>query len=224
MPTVLITGASRGLGLEFARQYAADGWRVIATCRNPARADQLRALSGEVAHHALDVSDIGAIQALGRKLADDTIDVLIANAGIYIARSTTPHEIDVAGWLESFKVNTIGALACAGAFLVPVQRSRERKMIAVSSVSGSVTSVRHGSFYAYRSSKAALNMSWRIFAFDHREVIAAAVSPGSVGTEMNPNGPGKPEDAVTSLRKVIARLTPQDSGSFFRVDGTPAPW
>ena len=224
MATVLITGASRGLGLEFARQYAADDWRVLATCRAPARAMALRDLGPTVELHALDVTDHEAVRALGRTLAHEAIDVLIANAGIFIARDMTAASVDAAAWLESFAVNTIAPFVCAGAFLEHVARSGQRKMIAISSVAGSVGHIGNSGQYAYRSSKAALNSAWRIFAFDHPEVIAAMLSPGRVRTDMNPGAPAAPETSVASLRKVIANLTQADSGGFFRVDGSPAPW
>jgi NAD(P)-dependent dehydrogenase (short-subunit alcohol dehydrogenase family) len=181
MACVLITGANRGVGLEFARQYAADGWRVIATCRDPDGAAALKALGPGVERHRLDVADFGAIRALGQTLARETIDVLIANAGVYIARGMAAERVDERGWLDSFAINTVAPLACAGAFLAQVAHSSERKMIAISSVSGSVGGIKSGGFYAYRSSKAALNATWRIFAQDHPEVIATCYRPARCG-------------------------------------------
>jgi NAD(P)-dependent dehydrogenase (short-subunit alcohol dehydrogenase family) len=224
MPTVLVTGANRGIGFEFARQYAAEGWRVLALCRNPGRAEALHSLGPRVELHALDVTDTGAVMALGRDLAHETIDVLIANAGIYVARDMTAATVDAAAWLESFAVNAVAPLACAGAFLAQVARSRERKMLAISSAVASVGHVEVGGNYVYRSSKAALNSAWRIFALDHPEVIAALLSPGRVHTDMNPRGPLSPEESISALRRIIARLTPQDSGRFFRYDGNTPPW
>lgn len=223
MPTVLITGSNRGLGLEFARQYAADGWRVIATCRAPDRAEALRAVRPAVEIAGLDVANLADVAALGRTLADETIDILIANAGIYIARTMPIEAIAAEPWLESFAVNTIGPMACAGAFLAQVARSRERKMVAISSTAGSVTSVIAGGIYVYRSSKAALNAAWRAFALDHPEVIATLMSPSRVRTDMNPQAPLSAEVSVTSMRGVIAGLTQTDSGRFLRYDGQPAP-
>ena len=224
MATVLITGASRGLGFEFARQYADDGWRVLATCRASSRVMALRELGPNVEIHALDVTNHDAVHALARELAHEAIDVLIANAGIFIAREMTPAAVDADAWLKSFAVNTIAPFVCAGAFLAHVARSRERKLIAISSLVGSVGYVGHGDQYAYRSSKAALNSTWRTLAFDHPEVIAAMLSPGRVRTDMNPEAPNAIEDSVASLRRVIADLTQQESGGFFRVDGSAAPW
>jgi NAD(P)-dependent dehydrogenase (short-subunit alcohol dehydrogenase family) len=223
MATVLVTGASRGLGLEFVRQYAGAGWRVIATCRAPGRADALRAIGPAVVVHALDVADLGAVAALGSKLADETIDVLIANAGIYVARAMTLDAIDAVAWLETFTVNSIAPLACAGAFLAQVARSRERKMIAIGSAAGSVTDIRFGGIYAYRASKAALHAAWRALAFDHPELVVVLLSPGRVRTDMNPEAPLSPEPSVAGMRRVIAGLDAKDSGGFFRYDGTPIP-
>lgn len=134
MRTVLITGANRGLGLEFARQYAEEGWRVIATCRDPAQIEGIRALSASVEVHLLDLTDVAAIAALGRKLNSESIDVLIASAGVLLGREMPPGAIEPGVWIESFQVNTMAPLACAGAFLEHVCRSREKKMVAIGSL------------------------------------------------------------------------------------------
>lgn len=224
MPAVLITGASRGLGYEFARQYAADGWRVLATCRTPARAHALRELRGDVAVHPLDVTDHAAVRALARALDGEAIDVLVANAGIFLARHMSIDAIDSAAWMESFAVNAIAPFVCAAAFLPHVARSKERKLVAISSAVGSVGQIGHGGQYVYRSSKAALNSAWRTLAYDHPEVIGAMLTPGRVKTDMNPEAPGDVAASVTGMRKVIANLTQAQSGGFFRFDGSIVPW
>jgi NAD(P)-dependent dehydrogenase (short-subunit alcohol dehydrogenase family) len=224
MPTTLITGANRGLGLEFARQYAAEGWRVLATCRRPEAATALRAIGPAIEIHALEVTDLAGLAALGAKLAETTIDVLIANAGIFNARAMTAETVDAAAWQESFAVNAIAPIACAGTFAPHVARSRERKMLVLGSLAASVSGVHDGGNYVYRSSKAALHIAWRIFAEDHPEVIAAVLSPGRARTDMNPTASLAPEESVTGMRRVIAGLTAKDSGGFFRYDGTTCPW
>lgn len=166
MPTVLITGANRGLGLEFARQYAADGWDVIATCREPS----VFPLRQGIQIERLELGDLAAISALGRRLAEREIDVLIANAGVMSAPYMKPEAIDKAAWLADFRINAIAPLACAAAFLQPVARSRQRKMLAISTGVASIGDNRTGCKYAYRSSKAALNAAWRSFAIDHPQV------------------------------------------------------
>ncbi len=223
MPTVLITGANRGLGLEFARQYAADGWRVIATSRSLEKAAALRAQGAEV--HPLDVTDIAAVAALGRELQREAIDVLIANAGIAGPRGMKAEAIDAAGWAEIFGVNTMAPLALAGAFAAQVARSEERKVIAISSRLGSIAANSEGGMYAYRSSKAALNAVWHSFAIDHRELIAAVLHPGWVRTDMGGKSAALGvEESVAGMRRVIAGLGKAESGGFFNHDGSSIPW
>lgn len=230
MATVFITGANRGLGLEFARQYAADGWRVIATCRNPDAAQALRELGGNVELYRLDVTDRAAIEGLARRLGD-TLDVMIANAGVMTApREAHPEDIPEAAWLEAFRINTMAPLMCARAFVKHVARSRERKMVAMSSWIGSIASNTIGAHYVYRASKSALNAVWRSFAIDHPEVIAAALSPGALRTDMTRYDGSRweqlpePEENIAKLRAIIARLTQADSGSFFHFNGERLPW
>jgi NAD(P)-dependent dehydrogenase (short-subunit alcohol dehydrogenase family) len=225
MSTVLITGAGRGIGLEFARQYASDGWRVIATVRDVKKAKELAALGSKVEIHRLEVTDFHAVAALGRELARDSIDVAIANAGVSLAKSMSPQEIDELAWLDTIRVNTIAPLALAGAVLGPVERSDGKRLIAISSRLGSIGENNAGGQYAYRSSKAALNAAWRSLALDHRGVIAAVLHPGWVKTDMGGAGaPVERKDSVAGMRKVIAKLTPADSGGFFNFDGAKIQW
>src|SRR5687767_6593808 len=149
MPTVFLAGASRGLGLEFARQYAAGGWRVIATARDPRRAGALRGVRAEV--HALDVTDLAAVRRLADELRDEAIDLLLANAGVSGPRHMSAEEVDPEAWLETFRVNAVAPLALAGAFRRHVARSPMRKMAAVTSRLGSIAST-DGGRYVYRSS------------------------------------------------------------------------
>ncbi|HTS90535.1 MAG TPA: SDR family oxidoreductase [Stellaceae bacterium] len=224
MPTVLITGAGRGIGLEFARQYAAEGWRVIATIRDTAKAGELGRLSGKIEAHRLDVTDLKGVAALSRELARESIDVLIASAGVYLARSMTPQHVDEAAWLETFRVNTIAPVALAGAFLEQVRRSEGKRLVAITSRMGSIAE-NPGGAIAYRSSKAALNSAWKGIAASNREVIAVVLHPGWVRTEMGGEGaPVSPEASVKGMRGVIAKLAPADSGRFFNHLGEEIPW
>lgn len=225
MPTVLITGANRGIGLEFARQYTRAGWRVIGTSRSLDHADRLCALGADVQVHALDVADFAAVTALGRALAQETIDVLIANAGIAGPGDMTAEAIDAEAWAAAFRVNAMAPLALAGAFHAQVARSEQRKMIAITSRLGSMGANGDGGRYAYRSSKAALNAVWRSYALDHPDVIAVLLHPGWVRTDMGGSSALLgPEESVTGLRRVIAGLAKADSGHFYNYDGSPIPW
>ncbi|WP_017669804.1 SDR family oxidoreductase [Blastomonas sp. AAP53] len=220
MPTVLITGANRGLGLEFARQYAADGWTVIATARDPEAATALQATGAEV--HALETNDPAGLDALQVALGDRPIDVLIANAGML-----GPQAFDRAGWAEALSTNVIAPTELAIRLKDNVLASQQRKMIALSSTLGSIAGNDSGGLLAYRSSKAALNAAWRSLSIDWKDMglALAMVHPGWVKTDMG--GPGAQIDATTSvtgLRNVIAGLTPSATGSFLDYQGNRLDW
>jgi NAD(P)-dependent dehydrogenase (short-subunit alcohol dehydrogenase family) len=224
MGNLLLTGANRGIGLEFARQYAADGWRVIATCRDPARAEALRQVKGKVDIHALDVTDFAAVERLGKELHGETIDLLIANAGIYGPRGPSIDRIDGAAWSEVFRVNSMAPLAVAAAFRRQLARGEGKTAIAISSRMGSVAA-NEGGNYIYRSSKAALNMVWNCFAKEHPDLIAVVLHPGWVRTDMGgDSAPVAPTDSAAGMRKVIAGLKKADSGRFFDYTGEALPW
>ena len=227
MPTVLITGANRGLGLEFARQYAADGWRIIATCRDPARAHALQGLKGAVEILALDVTDHLSIGTLVTALGSTPVDVLLLNAAVHLQKDCTLEELNEERWLLEFNVNVIAPVILARRLADNVARSDLRRIVAVSSGSGSIANTKTGGGHAYRAGKAALNMAMRILANDlaSRNVTVVPVAPGHTRTEMGgPDAPYSAEDSVARVRGVIARLTFRDSGSFLSRDGTPLPW
>ncbi len=226
MPTVLITGAGRGLGLALVEVYARRGWRVHACCRAPDQAHGLRAVTGEVVVHALDVRDQTAYQPLADRLVRETVDVLIANAGVAGPRDRI-EMIDVPAWFETFHVNCIAPLVLAGTFRRHVARSEAGKMIAVSSILGSIADNRSGGLYAYRCSKAALDMGWRSLSCELREegVICTLLHPGWVRTAMGGEGaPLEPRMAAESLVGVIDGLGPEHSGRFFDHRGREIPW
>jgi NAD(P)-dependent dehydrogenase (short-subunit alcohol dehydrogenase family) len=226
MPTVLITGASRGLGFEFARQYAADGWRVFATCRAPAKAPKLKELKGaEVL--ALDVADFGAIDALAAKLKGTPIDVLILNAGINPQPEAPPATgVDYKAWEDAFRVNVMAQLRCAVAFSDHVAASDKKTIAAVSSGGATISNAKGGN-YVYRSSKAALNLCMAGLAREWagRGIISIMLAPGWVKTDMGgANATFTPEEAIGRVRKVIAGVTLKDSGRFIANDGRDNPW
>jgi NAD(P)-dependent dehydrogenase (short-subunit alcohol dehydrogenase family) len=227
MPTTLITGANRGLGFEFARQYAADGWRVIATVRDPAKTSALKALQGQVEIRPLDVSNFDAIDTLARDLAATPIDVLVLNAGLNPQLEAPGAEgCDYDAWPETFRVNTMAPLRLSVAFAPHVAAS-QKKIIAAVSSGGATISQAKGGNYVYRSTKAALNLCMSGLAREYadRGIIVVMLAPGWVRTDMGgPNALSSPEDSIGGLRKVIAGLTPKDSGRFLKTDGTDYPW
>lgn len=230
MPTVLITGANRGIGLQFAQQYVQDGWRVIAACRDPARATALVEMLPVNDIRPLDVTDPGSVQALAEDLSGQPIDLLIANAGVMSAHpKSSPLDIPNEAWLNDFQVNALGAIRVAAAFAPHVAASTERKLVAISSLLASIGSNAMGGHYSYRASKAALNALWRSFAVDHPELIAVLLSPGLLRTDMTRyesawDTLNDPAPRVTALRGVIARLTQADSGGSFNFSGDVMPW
>ncbi len=230
MPTILITGANRGLGLEFARQYRDAGWRVYACARSPKDAGELQAIAapsgGRVTVHALEVTDHPRIEALAKELRDVALDVLLNNAGIYGPQNGGVDHVDYKAWAEVLAVNTMGPMKMTECFLEHVARS-ERKVIA--SISSQMASIAQngGGHYPYRSSKAALNMVMRGLAADLRlrGVIAVAIDPGWVQTDMGgASAPLRPPQSIAGVRQVIDRLRPEDSGKFLRYDGSEQPW
>ena len=237
MPTALITGASRGLGLEFTRQYAADGWRVFAACRDPGTAAALRDIEagaeGRVQVHALDVTDHARIDALAKELAGEAIDLLLNNAGVMEPHDITFGNIDYEMWADVFETNLLAPAHMAEAFVEHVARSERKLMVTLSSGLGSITINRPGerlapgNLYMYRTSKAAVNMVMRGLSFDlkDRGITAVVVSPGHVRTDMGgPQAGLAPEESIASVRNVIGGLSIADSGKFIFYNGDEHPW
>jgi NAD(P)-dependent dehydrogenase (short-subunit alcohol dehydrogenase family) len=227
MPNVLITGANRGLGLEFARQYADEGWRVFATCRELERAGALRGREGDISIHALDVGDFDRIDALAKELKDEAIDVLINNAGVYGAGPQTLESLDYDEWASVMRIDCMAPIRVSRAFLEHVGRSEKKVIVAITSKMGSIDDNTSGGAYIYRSSKAALNAAMKSLAIDlaPRGITAAVLHPGWVKTDMGgPNALIGAEESVSGMRRVIAGLTPRKSGAFLAYDGSTVPW
>jgi NAD(P)-dependent dehydrogenase (short-subunit alcohol dehydrogenase family) len=231
MPTVLITGANRGLGFEFARQYLADGWQVYAACRNPTSASELRRLAGDSGETfrilALDVTDTASVKAAAAELNGKAIDLLINNAGVGGARGQTIGNIDYEAWAKVIDVNTMGPLRVSEAFVEHVARSERKLIVTLTSGMGSIGDNTSGGSIAYRSSKAAVNMVMRSLAIDlaPRGITCVVVDPGWVQTDMGgPNATLTPAESVSRLRRLIDTLGPAHSGKFFNHDGREYAW
>jgi NAD(P)-dependent dehydrogenase (short-subunit alcohol dehydrogenase family) len=239
MPTILITGASRGLGLEAVRQYAAALWRVIACARKPDAAAELNEIAsgsgGRVTVHPLDVAEHGQIEALADRLNGLPIDVLLNSAGVMGRESFADKgmtiqrfgQTDYDDWMDTLRVNLFGPMKMAEAFADNVAASEQKKIVTLTSIVGSVGQNTFGGLYAYRSSKAAANCIMKTMALDlgRRGIIALPMHPGWVRTDIG--GPRGDLDAATSvagLRNVIAGLTPANAGHFLQWDGRELPW
>jgi NAD(P)-dependent dehydrogenase (short-subunit alcohol dehydrogenase family) len=219
MRTALITGANRGIGLEFARQYAADGWDVIATVRETGA--ELERLHVRV--ERLELTDLAAVASFGSRI-DGPLDLLIANAGTWLPEQAETAE-DGRAWADMMATNCIAPYLLARSVLPRVAETRG-KLVALTSGMASIGES-SGGYVPYRSSKAALNMAWHALAIEVKPlgIVAAVLDPGWVKTRMGgPNAPTPPGQSVGDMRKLIERLGPQDSGSFFKRDGTRHAW
>ncbi|CAM9651990.1 unnamed protein product, partial [Ectocarpus fasciculatus] len=226
LPNVLITGANRGLGLEFVRSFAADGWRVHACARNVEKAKKVKALPGDVICHKLDVTNGLKVASLARELADEPLDLLINNAGVYGPR-TGFGETDYEEWASVLQVNTMAPLRVVERFAGVLEKSAGKTIVNISSRMGSIASNSSGSSYIYRSSKAALNMVTRGLSVDlgPKGFTVISFHPGWVQTDMGGESADIPaEDSIAGMRKVIAGLTPEDNGKFFNYDGSEIDW
>ena len=227
---VLVTGANRGLGLEFVKQYAEAGATVYACCRGLQSAKAMREVSdatgGKVSMHALDVASAASIAALAKDFGAMPIDILINNAGIYGPRKQTANEMDYDGWAETFAINSMAPLRVAQAFHKNLKSGSERKLITITSGMGS-TEQHTGDYFAYRSSKAAVNNVMRglAVAWKSEGITVALIHPGWVKTDMGgPNAALEPHESIAGMRRVIAKLTQADSGKFFDYRGNIMPW
>ncbi len=230
MPSVLITGANRGLGLELSRLYLDDGWQVIACCREPgapALVELAAAHGNALARHRLELSDPEQIQALAEGLAGRPLDLLLLNAGVYGPEDAPFGKTPVEEWLEVFRINTVAPLKLTEALVQNVACSERKQIVMVTSLMGSLADNESGGHYPYRSSKAALNMVAKSLSVDLRSlgVTVAVIHPGWVQTDMGgEHAPLTTHEACSGMKRVLDGLQPADSGSFLSWDGERHPW
>jgi len=239
-PTVLITGASRGIGFELARQYAELGWGVIATCRDPATASDLQALAANydsVLIERLDVTDFDEMDALAARYAGVPIDVLINNAGILGGNDRQKFgTFDYKAFDEIMAVNVVGPIRMVELFVDNVAMSEQKKIMNISSLVGSIQMTFPGQNF-YRASKAALNMSMKTIAKELRgskepgrkEIIVGLIHPGVVATDFAKNVPIpmiSPQESAAAVITVIDSYyqNRRQSGDFMSYTGTEIPW
>ncbi len=236
MSTVLVTGANRGLGLEFARQYAADRWEVIATARQPEKSEELKKLESthrKLQVQALDVASEESVEVLAEVLDGKPIDVLILNSGVYPRAGQSIGQIDYQGWREAFETNLLGTMRVIEALLGEVAASERKQIAAISTGMGSLRGVQGGSVvqagtsYQYRTTKTALNMAMSILSKEvaPRGISVVMFDPGWVRTDMGgPHAQLTPEESIRGMRKVLAGDAMGITGKFLGHDGTIRPW
>ena len=228
--TILITGTNRGIGLELTAQFAADGWNVLACCRDPAAADALQALCQ---HHpgievfALDVTDYARMATLAAELQARPIDILLSNAGIYGPKGIAFGDVDPATWREVLEVNTIAPLMLAQAFVEQVAASRRKLIAVISSKVGSIADNGSGGSYLYRSSKTAVNQVVKSLSIDlaGRGISTFSLHPGWVQTEMGgPNAEISAAESVAGMKSILLSAGMDRNGCFIEYDASPIPW
>jgi NAD(P)-dependent dehydrogenase (short-subunit alcohol dehydrogenase family) len=239
MPTVLVTGANRGIGLEHVRQSLAAGEAVIACCRAPEQAAELHALSAQYDAKALrleglDVASGPSIEALTTRLAGVPVDILINNAGFYGevewpdgARHQSLEGMDYGLWEKVLRINLIGPFRITAALTPNLLAGEGKLVVMISSDLGSIAWNTVGMSHCYRSSKAGLNMVVRGLAADlkDRDVTVISLAPGWTQTALGgPDAEWPVADSVSNQRKVIAGVGPDDSGYFINLTGERLPW
>ena len=236
MVTVLITGASRGLGLEFVKQYQKSGAKIFACCRNPENANNLMKLAnesnGQTTLFQMDVSNPKEVLSTAKELNGCNIDYLINNAGILGTDFDQPMKgafgsVDYESWEETMLVNVLGPFGVCEAFVNHVSGSKNRLMVFVSTHMASITALSEGGFYPYRSSKAALNLLVKGLSIDlkDRGIRTLSFHPGWVKTDMGTDSaPVEVSDSISGMREVISSYSSPRTGEFINYDGTPYPW
>jgi NAD(P)-dependent dehydrogenase (short-subunit alcohol dehydrogenase family) len=239
MPTLLLTGANRGIGLELMKQFTPLGWTIHATCRDPASATDLRQIAdeakGRVTIHRLEATDHSQIEALGKTLSAVPIDILFNNAGVMEAKQRSYNDmagtqtidtLDWDDWMGVMRINVMAPARMSEVFADHVAKS-ERKVIAfVSSVMGSIA-MTTGTWIHYRASKTAVNMMMRSMAADlrGRGITTVSIHPGWVRTSMGgPTAAVAPEDSAAGICRVVTGVTPAQNGHFLTFDGKELPW
>ena len=229
-PTILITGANRGIGLELTRQFAEDGWQVLACCRNPADAGQLQALGEQnpaIELHALDVTNYQQMAALADQMGHRPIDILLSNAGIYGSKGTGFGEVDAQEWRQVLEVNTIAPFMLVQTFVEQVTASQQKLVAVISSKVGSIADNSSGGSYIYRSSKTAVNQVVKSLSIDlaDRDISVISLHPGWVKTDMGgPNGEISTDESVVGLKSILQSAGPAQSGQFIEFNGSSIPW
>jgi len=229
-PTILITGANRGIGLELTRQFAEDGWQVLACCRNPADAGQLQALGERnpaIELQALDVTNYQQMAALADQLGNRPIDILLSNAGIYGTKGVGFGEVDAQEWRQVLEVNTIAPLMLVQTFVEQVAASQQKLVAVISSKVGSIADNSSGGSYIYRSSKTAVNQVVKSLSIDlaDRGISVISLHPGWVKTDLGgPNAEIGTDESVAGLKSILQSAGPAQSGQFIEYNGSSIPW
>ncbi len=230
MPTLLITGANRGIGLELCKQYLVKGWEVHACCRHPKKAKALNKLADShdaLSVHELEVTNEKQMDALVKTLHNKPVDILLNNAGVHALGASQFGKTDNKAWEDAVAVNLLAPMKMMEHFVKNVAISDRKIIASMSSKMASMDDNSSGGAYAYRATKAALNAVMVSAAHDlrHLDIIALILHPGWVRTDMGgPHGEISVEESAKMLCKILDNCDMSDSGKFFDIDGSVIPW
>jgi len=231
MPSILVTGTNRGLGLELTKEFLAKSWKVFACCRKPESAVELLKLKqqypNELTIFKLNVTNSEDIAAVAEQLKDEVIDVLFNNAGVFEPNNAHLGTLDEKKSLDVLRINTLAPLLLIQALLKHIEQSDLKTIVNMSSTLGSISHSEMGDYYVYRASKAGLNAITASLATDlkNKNITIVAISPGWVKTDMGgPNAELSVEESVHSLIDVIQQLSIKDSGRFLSHRGEEIEW
>jgi NAD(P)-dependent dehydrogenase (short-subunit alcohol dehydrogenase family) len=227
--TVCITGAGRGLGLGYTEHYLQAGWQVLAVARKAKEKDSLKKLAQKYGNQLelfdADVTRLETLQPLKKRWESQSLDLLINNAGVLLDRQLEFQDLPLDILRESFEVNVIAPVALTQMALPALQKSKKPVVVMMSTLMASIADNASGGHYGYRSSKTALNMVMRSLAADCPWLIAVALHPGWVQTDMGgAQAPTSVEESISGLTRVIAGLRTDDSGQFRNFKGQTLPW
>lgn len=227
--TALIAGASRGIGLELVRQYAEDGYRVIAGCRQPESAADLQALveSLNIEVYQLDTASDESVSHFAAKVGDDAVEVVIVTAGTQGGEQQAFGAFDFDAFADTLNTNTAGPVRIAQALASNISNGQHGKLIAITSGMGSIEQTTSTEMMAYRISKAALNEAWKCVSIEMKGkgVTAMVIHPGWVATDMGgKDAPVSPQASAAGIKKVIDDLGIADAGTFKTWEGEAVSW
>jgi NAD(P)-dependent dehydrogenase (short-subunit alcohol dehydrogenase family) len=227
----VITGANRGIGLEFVRQLLDRGAAVTAAARDTRGAKDLNDLvtrsGGRLVVHACDVARDESVRAFAAAVGDRAVDLLVNNAGVYGGDRQAADDMDFDDALQTYNVNALGALRVALALRANLARATNAKIVSITSGMGSIADNRSGGYYAYRMAKAALNMAAKTLAVDLRDegIASAVINPGWVQTDMGGSNATTPvQDSVRGMLRQIDALGLANTGTFLNRRGGEYPW
>ena len=230
MATILVTGANRGLGIEFVEQYLNEGNDVIATYRNENSSIDLIEMGNERSNlklHQLDVSSNKSLNSFAENLGDSPIDIFINNAGVYGPRNSSFGNVDEENWIHAIKINAIAPILLTQLIIKNIRLGADKKLIYITSKMGSIDDNKGGGAYVYRSSKTALNAVVKSLSVDleNEGMTVALIHPGWVKTDMGgPNALIDKETSVRGMTEVISNLDISSTGNFYNYDGSIIPW